>query len=219
LEASPVNADFGAKMKPMQIITFVFLVSLLAAVPAVGADGLVAASSVTDSRYCLGPNGGISSKLKVSFTYRNVGDVPIALPRFSRLSGYAVFRDDADLKAQKTATRISYRLRDIFRTLMVDPSKPSPLLFESIPPGGTAGRMDEVSIPLTIPGRAAPALLGSSLLIQFTLDNWPGHQHIETSRHVWEPFGILWAGRDTAPAVRLNVEKNPTATACFPRVD
>jgi hypothetical protein len=206
-------------MNSMRILSPVFLISLLTAAPAVGADGLVVASSVVDSRYCLGPNGGISLKLRVDFTYRNIGDTPVVLPRFSRLSGYTVFRDDADLKAQKATARISFRLPEIFHTLMVDPSKPSPLLFESIPPGGTAGRIDEVSIPLTIPGKDGPTLLGTSPLVQFTLDNWPGDQHIAEARHVWEPLGILWASQDTPPAVRLKIESNPVPTRCFPRVD
>lgn len=206
-------------MNSKQILKLAFWISLLTAVPAVGADRLAITSSVVDSRYCLGPNGGINLKLKVDFTYRNVGDAPVVLPRFSRLSGYTLFRDDADLKAHKAAARSSFRLPDIFHSLMVNPSKPSPILFESIPPGGTAGRTDEVSIPLTIPGKDGPALLGTSLLIQFTLDNWPGHEHIAASRHVWEPMGILWASEDTPPAMRLNIEKNPAAKACFSRVD
>lgn len=194
-------------------------IALLMAVSAEGADRLVVTSSVVDSRYCLGPSGAISLKLRVGFTYRNVGDAPVVLPRFSTLSGYTLFRDDADLKAQRAMVRISFRLPEIFHTLMVDPSKPSPQLFESIPPGGTAGRIGEVSIPLRIPGKDGSALLGTSPLIQFTLDNWPRHKHITESRHVWEPLGVLWASRDTPPPVHLNIERSPLATACLPRVD
>jgi hypothetical protein len=205
-------------MSLMRILPRLWL-SLLTAVSAVGADRLVVTSSVADSRYCLGPGGEISLKLKVAFTYRNVGDSPVVLPRFSTLSGYALFRDDADLKAQRATVRVSFRLRDIFHTLMADPSKPSSRLFESIPPGGTADRTDEVSIPLRSPGKDGPPLLGTSPLVQFTLDNWPGHQHIAKSRHVWEPMGVLWASQDTPLAVRLDIERNPVAKACFPRVD
>jgi hypothetical protein len=206
-------------MNTTRILQPVLLISLLTAVRATGANDLIVASSITDSRYCAGSNGVISLKLRVDFTYRNVGAAPVALPRFSRLSGYTLFRDDADLKAHRTTVQISLRLPDIFHTLMVDSSNPSPRLFESIPPGGTAVRTDEVLIPLAIAGRGRPTLIGTSPLVQFTLDNWPGHQHIAKSRHVWEPLGVLWASQDTAPAVRLNIEKDPVVTACFPRVD
>lgn len=203
----------------MRVFSPVFLISLLAATPAMGADGLVVASSIADSGYCLGPDGGISLRLKVNFTYRNVGDGPVVLPRFSRLSGYAMFHNEADLKAQRAMARVSVQLPDIFHSLRVEPREASVLLFESISPGRAAGRTDEVSIPLTRREKDAPALLGTFSLIQFTIDNWPGHQDIGTSRHVWEPLGTLWASEDTTPAVRLTVEKNPIAKVCFPHVD
>ena len=136
-------------MNSARILRRVFLIFLLAVLPAVGGDGLVVASSIRESRYCLGPDGGISLKLRVDFTYRNVGALPIVLPRFSRLSGYTLFRNTEDLMAHRVTDRLSLRLRDIFHTLKIDPSRPSPMLFEVIPPGGSAGRADEVSIPLT----------------------------------------------------------------------
>jgi hypothetical protein len=206
-------------MSAARILWPILLISLLPVLPAVGADGLVVASSVTESHYCAGPNGGISLNLRVHFTYRNVGAAQVVLPRFSRLSGYTLFRGDADLKAHRVTAQVSFRLPEIFHALKVDPSEPSSLLFESIPPGGIAGRIDEVSIPLTIPGKDGSALLGTSLLIQFSLDNWPGSRHIAESRRVWERLGTLWASKDTAPAVRVDIESNPVAAQCFPRVD
>jgi hypothetical protein len=115
--------------------------------------------------------------------------------------------------------RVSFHLADIFRTLKLDLSKPSSLLFELIPPRGKAIRTDEVSIPLGVPTDDKPGMFGTSPLFQFTLDNWPGHEHIESSRNVWQPLGTLWASQDTAPVVQLHIEKSPVATACLPRVD
>ena len=203
----------------MNTLFGVLAICLVTGAPALGADRLVVTSRIIDSRYCLGPNGRISLKLQVAFDYRNVGDAPVVLPGFSRLSGYAIFRDEADFEAQKSVSRLSYGLRDIFRTLGQSASDPYPQLFQSIPPGGAAGRADEVFIPLVIPGRDLPPLLGTSPLIQFTIDNWPGHKHIAASRHVWQPLGILWASQDTPPPVRLNIDKNPVAAPCYPRVD
>jgi len=209
----------GGKMNWSQIAWFCLLTSTLTALPAVGEDGLVVTPSVTDSRYCLGPAGVIGLRLTVDFTYRNLGRTQIVLPRFSRLSGYALFRSETDLRAGRTEARSAVHLPDIFGTLRIEPSQPSPVLFEAIPPGGTATRRDEVSIPLRTPGNDGRALLGRSLLIQFTLDNWPGHRHIQESRRVWETLGELWARQDTTPPVPVTIESNPTPVRCFPRVD
>jgi hypothetical protein len=202
-----------------QIVAFCLLTSLLPVLPVLGEDGLVVAPSVTDSRYCLAPAGVISLRLSVDFTYRNAGQTQIVLPRFSRLSGYALFRSEADLRADRPEARSAVPMPDMFGSLKIEPSQPSPVLFEAIPPGGSATRRDEVSIPLRTPGTDGQRLLGKSLLIQFTLDNWPGHRHIQESRGVWEPLGKLWARQDTTGPVNVTIESNPTPMRCFPRVD
>jgi hypothetical protein len=206
-------------VKSFRILWSCFVPILLITSAAMGKDGLVVAPSVVNSRYCLGSEGAINLKVTVDFTYRNVGTMPVVLPRFSKLSGYTLYRDEADFKAHRVAAQSLFRLADIFDTLKVEPSNPSPLLFEAIPPGGTAGRMDEVVIPLGIPGKDRSKLAGKSLLLQFTLDNWPGHDHIEESRRVWGPLGTLWARQDTTLPVPVTIESRPTPVRCFPRVD
>jgi hypothetical protein len=194
--------------------------SALFASMALGAlDGMYVNSTVTSARYCSGPKGAITLRLKVAFTYRNTGDTAVALPRFSRLSGYSIFRNEDDLRANRAVVRTSFQLRDIFETLKADTANPSALLFESVLPGEVTGRVDEVSIPLSGSKEGEASLFGTAPLIKFTLDNWPGHQHIQAVRHVWARLGSLWASEDTTPAVRLNIEATPSTEPCVPRVD
>jgi hypothetical protein len=176
----------GEKVNPPRVVWLFFVTCLLTGIPLVGDDGLVMTAEVTDSRYCLGSNGLISFRLTVDFTYRNIGQNPIALPRFSRLAGYALFRNEADLKADRAVARTVLSLPDIFRTLGLDPSDPPLMLFESVPPGGAAGRRGQVLIPLGTLRKPEKGLFGKSLLIQFSLDNWPGRRMGGSGRIVGE---------------------------------
>jgi hypothetical protein len=195
------------------------LVFFLAVVPALAGGDLGVAATVVNSRYCLGPNGAITLDLTVHFTYRNVGQASVVLPRFSRLSGYTLFRNEGDLRAGRALTRAVFHWGDIFDRLRIEPARPDPMLFEAVQPGGIAGREDEVTIPVSPERAGGLALLGTSVLAQFTIDNWPGHKHIEKSRQVWAQLGTLWASQDTPPPVPISIESKPNPVRCVPRVD
>jgi hypothetical protein len=196
-----------------------FLMLLQLAAPAMGQDALVVTSKGVDARYCIGPKGGIELSLTTEFTYRNVGAGRVALLIFRKLSGVSFFLDDAHFRADEPALRLKLRLKDFVRTQLLDPSKPRPGYFQVVPPGADAGLKCEIRIPPGIPGSDLSTLFGKSILVQFNIDNWPGHKHIEAWRPIWQPLGTLWAGEDTTPPVILELDGNPKPTRCYPRVD
>lgn len=182
-------------------------------------NNLVITPDVVESRYCSQPDGTVTFDVNVRFTYRNKGRTTIILPFATLLSAYALFRDELDLKADRSEDRVTFHDQPRFDSSKLDTSRPEPRLFEFLPPGGIAHRLLQVSIFLQSRKVSSSNLLGKSHLLRLTLDNWPDSRRDEKKfRSLWGPYGLLWAGIDEL-ILRISIENSPVAKHCAARVD
>jgi hypothetical protein len=147
---------------------------LSVAPPYVCAGGqLIIEPELSEAKYCLGRDDGVTFRITLGLRYRNVGEVPIILSRATQLSSYSLFRNEADMQSNRPEVRRAVPKARMFDALKLDKGKPPSEFFDIIEPGATFDmRVQEVWIVV----RPDPKhLLGLDHYLRVVINDWADH--------------------------------------------
>lgn len=195
------------------------LLVLMSCFPASGDTGLTIKTQLVDATYCLERGGAITLRLNLEATYQNTSAETILVSQFARVSGYSLFRTEAEFRGNRPEDRVTYRHEPILDTSKLDPSAPTPRYFASLLPGASLQRMQQVGIFLSHRPRGL-SLLGKDYYLVVDITHWP--DKVEPGRRLrdrWKQQGLLWIGTTPTLPVKLRIDREPQAKTCRGRVD
>lgn len=201
-------------------ISAVFLIAVGAQAAACRSGSLMVVPELVESRYCGNSPGILFLWAKVRFTYRNIGEETVILPRFAQPLKYSLYGDVHSLLANRPEREERFSLRRLFDLTKLDQSKPDENLFDSIEPGASRARILVFVIVLRHPGRSEASLLGKDQYLRAEINQWFGRREKgEELRRRWREFGSLWIDNVVSEPLKLQIEENPVLQSCPVRVE
>jgi hypothetical protein len=197
------------------------LLALAACLPLAGADVLTVEPRVADAKYCLESSGAVTIHLTLRLKYRNNGEVPVLLPRFSYCSGYALFHDQDSMARNRPESRLLAERRRMLDTTKLDQSKPESEFFDTIAPGATLDNWPmETIIFLRYGPNSGQVVPDGDHLLRVLIDHWADHRAPgKRLRRRWKTQGLLWIEPIEAPAVKTRIDGGVKPGRCVGRVD
>jgi hypothetical protein len=180
---------------------------------------LVIKLDLVESHYCLESDGGISLRAMLRLTYENTGLQGVILVRPTRVAGYKLL---PLAKSEDTTEPVEVRFpkERVFDGRKLTAPRPNPKLFETLEPGRTLRREQDVLIFVADPAPSGRSLLGKEYSLEVEVDHWPDNPSSgERLRALWKDQGVLWMEALTSRPIELRIPKDPAAKRCVGRVD
>lgn len=196
------------------------LVVLLMGYYADGGDRLEIKPTLIERTYCLDPDGTAMMELRFDVEYDNISRAVVLVPRFSRVSGYRLFRNERALADNRPEYQVTYKAESMLDATKLDPSQPSPGLFDALKPGGVLHRIYTLRMAASTARQKVPSSLNGDLFLQLQINHWvASRSHGRKLAKSWKAHGELLISEMLLPAVRLRIEKVNATAPCPLRVD
>ena len=187
--------------------------------------GLAAASDpllepiIQKAEYCQGKAGSITLRLQFELRSRSATQTPLILPLFAQVSGYELFRDEAAVRRNRVESS-SFHLEVARDAAKLKSSTPDPKFFRTVPAGETASWDGLVEIPVAPTRRNKPSLLGTDRYLRVHMNPWPApRQQGKMLSELWRSQGVLWTAEVISLPIRIHIEREPKASACWMQID
>jgi hypothetical protein len=184
------------------------------------ASDLVFEPIIGKTEYCRDSAGSITLRLQLELRSQTVTEVPLLIPLFAQMSGYEIFRDEVAVQLNRVESGSSLHLEKALDATKLSPREPDPRLFRIVRIGETASWHASLMIPVMATRPNGVSLLGTNRYLRVRMNPWPADRKTgESLRRLWQSHGLLWMTEVVSSPVRIHIEQEPKASACWMRVD